>query len=189
MKHFRLATLVASLVCALLIGGAASAQAQTTAVPFAKTLPLAGKSTNGKKLKNATFTVQSFSKKHGKVVANGVARGILKGKSFKQAVSVPVKNPNVTSGGATTAQVPPIPGACQVLNLVLGPINLNLLGLVVRTNQINVRIDAVPGAGNLLGNLLCGVTNLLNPGSLSGTPLGQLSQILNALLALAPKTA
>jgi hypothetical protein len=188
MKHFRLATLVASLVCALLIGGAASAQAQTTAVPFAKTLPLAGKSTNGKKIKNATFTVQSFSKKHGKLVANGIARGTFKGKSFKQAVSVPVKNPNVGSG-ATTAQVPPIPGACQVLNLVLGPINLNLLGLVVRTNQINVRIDAVPGAGNLLGNLLCGITNLLNPGSLSGTPLGQLTQILNALLALAPRTA
>ena len=76
-----------------------------------------------------------------------------------------------------------------MLNLVLGPINLNLLGLVVRTNQINVRFDAVPGAGNLLGNLLCSVTNLLNPGSLSGSPLGQLTQILNALLALAPKTA
>jgi hypothetical protein len=189
MKHFRLATLVASLVCALLIGGAASAQAQTTPVPFAKTLPLAGQSTTGKKLKNATFTVQSFSKKNGKLVANGVARGILKGKSFKQAASVPVKNPNVAAGGASAAQLPPIPNSCQVLNLVLGPINLNLLGLVVRTNQINVRIDAVPGAGNLLGNLLCSVTNLLNPGSLSGTPLGQLTQILNALLALAPKTA
>jgi hypothetical protein len=190
MKHFRLATLVASLVCALLIGGAASAQAQTSPVPFAKTLPLAGKTTTGKKLKNATFTVQSFSKKNGKIVANGVARGILKGKSFKQAASVPVKNPNVVAGGAKTAQVlPPIPNSCQVLNLVLGPINLNLLGLVVRTNTINVRIDAVPGAGNLLGNLLCSITNLLNPGSLSGTPLGQLTQILNALLALAPKTA
>ena len=189
MKHFRLATLVASLVCALLIGGAASAQAQTSPVPFAKTLPLAGKTTTGKKLKNATFTVQSFSKKNGKIVANGVARGILKGKSFKQAASVPVKNPNVVAGGASAAQLPDIPNSCQVLNLVLGPINLNLLGLVVRTNQINVRIDAVPGAGNLLGNLLCSVTNLLNPGSLSGSPLGQLTQILNALLALAPKTA
>jgi hypothetical protein len=189
MKHFRLATLVASLVCALLIGGAGAAQAQTTAVPFAKTLPLAGKAGNGKKLKNASFTVQSFSKKNGKLLANGVARGIFKGKSFKRSVSVPVRNPNVTAGGASTAQLPDIPNSCQVLNLVLGPINLNLLGLVVRTNRINVRIDAVPGAGNLLGNLLCGVTNLLNPGSLSGSPLGQLSQILNALLALAPRTA
>ena len=30
----------------------------------------------------------------------------------------------------SAAQLPPIPNACQVLNLVLGPINLNLLGLV-----------------------------------------------------------
>ena len=47
--------------------------------------------------------------------------------------------------------------------LDLGPINLNLLGLVVRTNQIQLRIDAVQGPGNLLGNLLCGITGILNP--------------------------
>jgi hypothetical protein len=51
----------------------------------------------------------------------------------------------------------------------------------VRTNRINLRIDAVPGAGNLLGNLLCAVTNLLNPST--ATP-AQLSRVLNALLAL-----
>jgi hypothetical protein len=94
----------------------------------------------------------------------------------------------VVAGGAKTAQLPDIPNSCQILNLQLAPITLNLLGLVVRTNAINVRIDAVPGAGNLLGNLLCSVTNLLNPGALSG-PLGQLVNILNALLALAPRTA
>ena len=92
---------------------------------------------------------------------------------------------------AKAAQVPPIPGACQVLNLTLGPINLNLLGLVVRTNQIQVRIDAVPGAGNLLGNLLCAVTNLLNPsgalGQLSGA-INNLASALNALLALVPQS-
>ncbi len=86
------------------------------------------------------------------------------------------------------SQLPPIAGACQVLNLVLGPINLNLLGLSVRTNQINLRIDAVPGAGNLLGNLLCGITGILDPTALANTPLGQLAQILNALLALSPRT-
>jgi hypothetical protein len=190
MKHLRLATLVASLACALLIGGAASAQAATApaTVPFAKTLSITGKSSSGKKIKNATFTIQSFTKKAGKVYANGVARGTFQGKSFKRTVSTPVSDPAVAQG-AKTSQLPTIPNSCQVLNLVLGPINLNLLGLVVRTNQINVRIDAVPGAGNLLGNLLCGITNLLNPGSLSGTPLGQLTQILNALLALAPKAA
>jgi hypothetical protein len=63
----------------------------------------------------------------------------------------------------SAAQLPDIPNSCEVLDLVLGPINLNLLGLVVRTNRINVRIDAVPGPGNLLGNLLCAITGLLDP--------------------------
>ena len=35
----------------------------------------------------------------------------------------------------------------------------------VRTNQIQLRIDAVQGPGNLLGNLLCGITSILNPGA------------------------
>jgi hypothetical protein len=47
---------------------------------------------------------------------------------------------------------------------VLGPLNLDLLGLVVTLNQVNLVINAVPGAGNLLGNLLCAVAGLLNGG-------------------------
>ena len=49
-------------------------------------------------------------------------------------------------------------------------------------------IDAVQAAGNLLGNLLCGITGILNPTALANTPLAQLTQILNALLALSPRT-
>ncbi len=93
----------------------------------------------------------------------------------------------IVTPSQTSAQPPlPTPGACQILNLVLGPINLNLLGLRVATNEIRLLIEAVPGAGNLLGNLLCAVTNLLNPSA--NTPLAQLVQVLNALLALAPRT-
>jgi hypothetical protein len=69
-----------------------------------------------------------------------------------------------------------------VLTLNLGAINLNRLGLRVATIQINLLIEAIPGAGNLL----CAVTNLLNPAA--QTPLQQLIQVLNALLALAPPT-
>ena len=68
---------------------------------------------------------------------------------------------------------------------MLGPINLNLLGLVVRTNRINVRIDAVPGPGNLLGNLLCAITGLLDPQTAS---VRQQASALNAILALVPRT-
>jgi hypothetical protein len=99
-----------------------------------------------------------------------------------------VQMPASVVAPAQGAQVPPVPtpGACQILNLVLGPINLNLLGLRVATNEIRLLVEAIPGAGNLLGNLLCAITNLLNPSA--NTPLSQLVQVLNALLALAPRT-
>jgi hypothetical protein len=189
MNGTRLATLVASLVCALLIGSVGTASAQTATTPMAKKIPITGVAKNGKKLKNGTFAIQKFTKRNGKLYADGVVRGTFKGKSVKRQVSVPVRNTSVASG-AQSSQLPPLPPgpSCNILSLDLGPINLNLLGLVVRTNVIQVRIDAVQGPGNLLGNLLCGITNALNPGGLTGT-LTQIQNILNALLALAPRTA
>jgi len=41
-------------------------------------------------------------------------------------------------------------------------LNLNLLGLTIVLQQVTLDIVAVPGPGNLLGNLLCGLVNLLN---------------------------
>jgi len=72
--------------------------------------------------------------------------------------------------------------SCPILNLTLGPLDLNLLGLVVHLNQVVLNITAVPGAGNLLGNLLCSVANLLNGGGLS-TALNQIVSLLNQILA------
>jgi hypothetical protein len=71
---------------------------------------------------------------------------------------------------------------CPILHLMLGPIHLNLLGLHVDTSQICLNITAQSGAGNLLGNLLCDVANLLN----GGTPLGN---ILGGLLSATDLTA
>ncbi len=57
----------------------------------------------------------------------------------------------------------PVPAGCQVLHLVLGPLDLNLLGLHIVLQQVTLDIVAVPGPGNLLGNLLCALVNILNP--------------------------
>jgi len=65
---------------------------------------------------------------------------------------------------------------CPILDLTLGPIDLNLLGLEVKTGPICLSVTAVPGNGNLLGNLLCDVANLLNSGSPLGGVLGGLTQ-------------
>jgi hypothetical protein len=64
---------------------------------------------------------------------------------------------------------------CDILNLELQEIELNVLGLVVETSDICLDVYAVRGGGNLLGNLLCGVTHLLdNPGN----PLGGQAALL-----------
>jgi hypothetical protein len=81
--------------------------------------------------------------------------------------------PQVTAG-------PLLPATCDILNLVLGPLHLNVLGLVVDLNQVVLTITGATGAGNLLGNLLCAITGLLDP-------LGSLTQIvalLNQLITL-----
>ncbi|WP_331234966.1 hypothetical protein [Natronorarus salvus] len=56
----------------------------------------------------------------------------------------------------------PEEGECPILTLDVGPIFLDLLGLQVDLSRIELDITAVAGEGNLLGNLLCAVANLLN---------------------------
>ena len=47
-------------------------------------------------------------------------------------------------------------------------------------NKVVLKIVAVSGAGNLLGNLLCAVVGLLDGGGL----LAEVSNILNSILAI-----
>jgi hypothetical protein len=77
------------------------------------------------------------------------------------------------------------PAVCDILFLDLGPISLDLLGLTVDLSRVTLDINAVPGAGNLLGNLLCAVAGLLD-GGLGGGLAGLLDRLLgliNGLLA------
>ncbi|CAN5870783.1 hypothetical protein BH23ACT11_BH23ACT11_11980 [soil metagenome] len=70
--------------------------------------------------------------------------------------------------------------SCPILSLDVGAIFLDLLGLQVDLSPINLDVTAVPGAGNLLGNLLCAVTGLLdNPGN----PFNAIANLLNQLLS------
>lgn len=68
-------------------------------------------------------------------------------------------------------------GSCTILDLTLGPLHLDLLGLTVDLNQVHLTITGQTGPGQLLGNLLCGLANALNGG-------GGLAGILNQLLGL-----
>lgn len=72
---------------------------------------------------------------------------------------------------------------CAILDLRLGPINLNLLGLVVQTSPICLVLTGFP-SGGLLGQLLYGLANGLNNGIPLVEYLGNLPpEQLNTLLA------
>jgi hypothetical protein len=66
-----------------------------------------------------------------------------------------------STGPITQAAIPPpSPDSCEVLDLLLGPLHLDLLGLIVdlygerKTDPVRVHITADPNGG-LLGSLLC----------------------------------
>jgi hypothetical protein len=82
-------------------------------------------------------------------------------------------------GGATENLLIPVTslsGTCQILDLDLGAIHIDLLGLVIDLAPVHLDITAQSGSGKLLGNLLCAVANLLNP-----NPSGVLTQIAGLL--------
>lgn len=122
-----------------------------------------------------TFTgllkITGFAIQNGQIVAQGLLTG------------------TITNLDGTTSQVSQTitalltgaHGSCQILNLTLGPLHLNVLGLVIDLNQVHLTITAVPGAGNLLGNLLCDIANLLNNGGPLSGILADLNSILKAL--------
>ncbi len=158
------------------------------------TAPVKGVAENGRQVRG-TFTPTEFSVVDGVLHVTGTLQGRFVGtgkpKPFSQEVTTPVQAVNGTAlaapaargMSAPTAAAPAAaaPGACDILNLDLGPLNLDLLGLQVNLQRVVLDIVAQSGAGNLLGNLLCAVAGLLDGGPLAGL-LGQLSTLLNRIL-------
>ncbi len=132
-----------------------------------------------------TLEIVRFEERSGSVVAIGTITGKVTGKGkgnkpvTQENVVLPVSfAPPVQTQSANGIQAQ---ATCQILDLTLGPIDLNLLGLRLQVNQIHIQLTATQGA--LLGDLLCAIANLLNGGIL-GQILNQLLGLLNQLLAL-----
>lgn len=177
----RLTTLAALFAFCSMMMAATSAIAAPTPVPakgqHSASVFVNAKSTAGD-LVNGIFTIKNFSNVNGQLTATGVFNGT----QTSAATGAVTQIENATSSAAVAGVDP----SCQILNLTLGPLNLNILGLVVSIpNPVVLNITAVPGAGNLLGNLLCDVANLLNGTGLSGlgTLLDTLVTDLNNILA------
>jgi hypothetical protein len=176
--------LVIAAVCAALLVVPVAAGAQTTSqttpvsVSSFSHIPVTG-TVNGNSGKSFAghFNVSQFVTRNGKAYALGTLTGKIGNRSVtRQNVAIPVSIGNGSSNGMTAHAA----ATCQILNLVLGPLHLNLLGLHVDLNQVVLNITGVTGSGQLLGNLLCGLANLLNP----GLPAGTLTGVLNIIQQL-----
>jgi hypothetical protein len=130
---------------------------------------------------DGTLNIVSFAAQDNKLVAMGSLTGTVKdANNTVQSVAIGnVVIPAAIVSGATGGAKVAVLATCPILHLELGPIFLDLLGLQVSLNEVILDITAVPGAGNLLGNLLCAVAGLLDPNS-----LGALVDLLNDILAL-----
>jgi len=157
-----------ALALALVFPALAAAQAPTRALTIPVVQNLTGLGTFTGQLAVDTFKVVD-----GQLTALGTLTGRVTDTAGNLigTVATTVALPVATGAAATSA-------SCTILHLVLGPLDLNLLGLQVHLNQVVLDITAQQGPGNLLGNLLCSIANLLN-----GGPLTALANALNQLIA------
>jgi hypothetical protein len=147
---------------------------------------IVGETADGRRV-TGYMTPLKFSRHDGKVFVRGLIHGVvhnpngttrtfdvLRTRRVQTIEGVPIST-RAPSGRALAAAP-----ACDVLNLVLGPLHLDLLGLVVDLDRVVLNIVAQSGAGNLLGNLLCAVAGLLDGGL--GGALGRITNLLNQIL-------
>jgi hypothetical protein len=170
MKRISLLAMSALLSLAFVLPGTASAQPPPTNGVLAD-VPITGTLENGAPFTGA-INFDSISRSGSDLLFSGTvenAAGAVVG-TFDDAVGI------LSPGGN--------PLRCDILFLDIGPIFLDLLGLEIDLSQIVLDIDAVPGAGNLLGNLLCAVVGLLDGGLPTGALLDLLDRILDRITDL-----
>ena len=162
---------VAAIVTGMTIAPDASAADYTadfTAIPVTGTIP----SIDG--VFDGTVDIQKLALQNGDVVADGTLTGTLAdsaGDAIETVADTPIALPVDESK------------SCQILDLSLGALDLNVLGLVVHLDAIHLDVTGETGDGDLLGSLLCMVANLLNgsSSSLLQPLVNELNQILFGL--------
>ena len=166
------------LLVGLVAFGLGSSQSTTEAAPAnpLANIPVTGTVENGGTFQG-TLDIVSFATQSGQIVATGLLDGTLRNSSGgtigtvedELVTNIPVE---LSPGDQ--------PRVCRILDLTLGPLDLNLLGLRVQLSQVDLLITAIRGPGNLLGNLLCAIVGLLD----GGGPLDQIVNLLNRIVDL-----
>ena len=152
------------------VNAKAVSQNEILKVAAAPSIPISG-TVAGISEFTGSFDVDRFVSQNGQLFAVGTLTGTLTNlltgitQSVSQIIQLPV-----------TSAI----GSCQILHLELGPLDLDLLGLQVHLDQVVLDITAQSGPGQLLGNLLCAVANILN----GNGPLTAITGLLNRILDL-----
>ena len=177
-RHKTLALLLGALMFALTPLGVAAAPRATSFAPSALraaafaggvTVPVSGTTSKGGKF-TGNFAISQFQVVNNQIVAVGTLTGTVQN-GVGNVIGTILK---------TIRMIVTIKAAsCDILHLELGPLDLDLLGLVVHLDKVVLDIDADP-TGGLLGALLCAVANLLD----AGGPLADIVGLLNQILAL-----
>ena len=170
MRHLRLLVALAVLATMMVVPASTSAAPANRADLLS--IPVAGTLENGLPF-TGTATITEITRDGSQLLFSGEildAAGALAGTFTDVAGTL-----QQTGGGSQ--------GKCDILFLDLAPIHLDVLGLEIDLSQIVLDINAVPGAGNLLGNLLCGVLGLLD-GDLVGGLGGLLDRLLGRITDL-----
>lgn len=174
----RLTSLVALVVTLATLGlvglGTAGGASAKPRQADAATADVEGTLANGTGAVDGTFDVTRFVNDGGTLEAVGMFSG-----------TVTDAGGNVTSGTqqlSLPVNLQQSEGSCEILDLVLGPLDLDLLGLQVHLDTVHLNITAQRGPGNLLGNLLCAVAGLLDGPTGVNAILNQIATLLNRLV-------
>jgi hypothetical protein len=177
MRKLRAGVIIALLACfSILLLAPATASAATAPKATSShsvSTPISGTLSNGYTFAG-TFTITKFVSQGNQLLAVGTVTGTVQKATTSGAQPQAVQSVTIPAAIPVTNAV----ASCSILALTLGPLDLNLLGLYVHLNQVVLNITAIPGAGSLLGNLLCSIAGLLN----GGLPLSGLTGILNQIL-------
>ena len=160
----------AAAAAATLVLAPVAPAAPPAASPTSVTAPVTGTLPGGGTFAG-TFTPTRFFAQNGQLMVTGTLTGTL-----TDALGNAIGTVTQTVTTAVTAT-----GTCPILDLTLGPLDLNLLGLVVHLDTVHLNITAQSGPGNLLGNLLCAVSHLLDNGNATNAVANLLNQIIARL--------
>jgi len=151
MKGSRFAGLTAlAVVLAIAAFAASVAPAGNAAAPAATQAP---------NTVHVGFAITKFVSRNGKLTAIGRAITSYQstdGQTYTSATPFSAQVKRIHAARTSVRGVQAATRICDVLNLTLGPLHLELLGLIVDLNKVTLTIRA-DSEGGLLGGLLCGL--------------------------------